>query len=153
MLDSIDVMCRTWGPVHKRILLGERDERAWPRRSLLGRIRDEGVLVSSGPTQQFASVYAGGSLLVQAAIREPWPAPFPIYATLVVHYVLACGVKVKPIELAALLELQDLAYRDYWKLLDRAHHFVSGRIRRPLPASDFAPAPRARDRSARDAAP
>lgn len=133
MIDWVDELARVWAPVHKRILFGQ-DLGRWPSRSVMGRIRDEwgsfGGSNNTRPKQDFPEVYLGDALLLQRAVREPFPMDWDLYCTLVVHYCLPSKVKEKPEQLRVLIGLEEeVKYREYWQYMDRAHHFLSGRIR------------------------
>lgn len=132
MIDWVNEKCKVWGPTHSAILFGKR-QGAWPRRSVLGRIKEEwaGASHASKPVQLFPEVYIGEALHVQRAIREPFPMDYDLYSALVVHYCISkvdTEISVLPEAQLAYLVDARISRTEYFRYLDRAHHFLSARM-------------------------
>ena len=105
MIDYIDARCQDWGHSIRAIYIGKD---GWPSRSVIGKLRDEGVLGASCDklTQHYREVLTGERLETGNAIKQLSEHD---RAILFVHYVVIGKGKVK----AARLNVSRKTYYEY----------------------------------------
>jgi hypothetical protein len=129
MINDIDLMCRSWGVQKRRIITGHSEkgeEDGWSRDTVLVRIHEMQEHAGSRrgfPAQRFAETYTDPDAL--AIHRAAYGMPENLARVLFVHYVVPHSVRVGAKRKAALL---NQSVREYWVNVDRAHHWLAGRI-------------------------
>lgn len=130
MIDYIHVRCLNWGRGIRAIYLGTD---GWPSRSVIGKLRDEGVLGASCDklTQHYREVLTGEQLVTGNAIKTLGEHD---RAILFVHYVVIGKGKVKAARLG-------MARSTYYTYVERAQgHLAVVLASRPDKMPTFSPA-------------
>lgn len=129
MIDYIHVRCLNWGRGIRAIYLGTD---GWPSRSVIGKLRDEGVLGASCDklTQHYREVLTGEQLETGNAIKQLSEHD---RAILFVHYVVIGKGKVKAARL-------DMARSTYYAYVEKAQgHLAVTLASRPDKIGHFRP--------------
>jgi hypothetical protein len=140
VIDWIDTACKAWGRCTRRIIAGTNlagDIEGFPTRDTIERAR-QGLLdvKQSGPrSQHFHEVRLGDALLVANAMKQTPLMPLPLQGVLWCHYVVHADLMVRVKTLGRFIgrsrDREAMTRADYWRLLDRAHYFLSARIAPP----------------------
>ena len=129
MIESIDLMCRIWGVQKRRILSGRSplgDEDGWSRETLFARIREMQEHAGAKreyPVQKVIETYTNTDALT--IHRAAHGMPENLSMILFVHYVVPHNFRLGVKRKAAWL---NVSVREYWVILDRAHHWLAGRV-------------------------
>lgn len=139
MIDWVDQACRSWGFDTRRKHGLSTDPNhhvdGYPELDTIAKARDGllNVRAAGASSQRFDEFRRGDSLDVQRAlVGEPEagksPMPFFLSAGVWAHYVPRVpNEKLRFAILSGYLRI-DINKSEYWKNLDRAHHFLFGRI-------------------------
>lgn len=120
MIAWVHEYCKEWGRAKYRLL---SDAGAWPTRTLLGKMMDEGVCGAgqSGPdSNHFPEVLEGHALEVNVALKR-MAETHRMYAECIViwtHYVLPGLAKSKARKL-------EISLDHYWRNLNMGHSFIA----------------------------
>jgi hypothetical protein len=89
-----------------------------------------------GPrSQRFTEVRLGDALLIANAMKQTPLMPLPLQGILWCHYVTHADLSLRVRALGKYIgrsrPTEAITRADYWRLLDRAHYFLSARIEPP----------------------
>lgn len=129
MLQTIDTMCRIWGVQKRRILtghsgIGHKD--GWPQNTVLAKIREMQENAGATPEerrQHFAETYTDADAL--KVHRATKGMPEALASVLFVHYVMPSNYSLTVRRKSMLI---NQSTREYWRNIDRAHHWIAARI-------------------------
>lgn len=140
MIDWVDAACIAWGRVTRWIVNGRRHKgellvEGYPSTDTIAKARDGLLSMGAGVVRQhFPEVRVGDALDVARAMRgEPdgsppsSPMPLELSTTMFAEYVAAGGVRQR-VELVGEYLRVELTRTEYYRNVDRAHYFLSGRI-------------------------
>ena len=120
MIGWVHEYCKEWGRAKRYVL---SDAGAWPTRTMLGKLMDEGVCGAgqSGPDRNhFPEVMEGRALEVNTALKR-MANTHRMYSECMViwaHYVLDGLAKSKAKRL-------EMSRDDYWRFLNAGHSFIA----------------------------
>jgi hypothetical protein len=128
VINYVDDACKLWGEEKAKIygrLFDAHIRGAWRNVTMIAQLRSEARSFAAGtPVQWFPEVYKGDALLVRRALEG---IGIDLYIVCLVHYAMKGNTRTKVKEAGELLE-KDISTRAYWELLDRAHHWIGGRM-------------------------
>lgn len=129
MIDWVHSYGKAWGAC-TRWMLADTNE-GYPSRDTIQKAF-EGMSASGGGTvkQRFPEVRLGESLAVANALGMRPLMPLSLWATMVSTYVVVVPAKRRATVLGEYLG-HPVTVTEYWRLLDRAHVFLSARIESP----------------------
>lgn len=136
MIDWIDATCRSWGCCTRHLLsesASPADTSGFPTAEAIERARPALLEVRRrGLAQASSEERVAQAALVARAMQQSPAMPSALKIALWVHYV----ARPDPVQRAAVLgrhlgRREVLAREKYWRLLDRAHHFLLARIEPP----------------------
>lgn len=129
MIDWVDASCKAWGRCTRWILTDTNE--GYPSMDTIARARG-GYLDAKSPTlsAKFGEVRLGEALEIARAIAAEPLMPEALQATLWAQYVVRVPSKVRA-EVVGRYLLVTLSIPEYWRNVDRAHHFLAGRLPRP----------------------
>lgn len=131
MIDWVDESCKAWGRCTRWMLVDTNE--GYPSMDTIARAKG-GYLDAKARTlsAKFGEVRLGEALEVARAISVLPLMPQPLQATLWAQYVVTCPSKQRASIVGRYLQIQ-LTLPEYWRNVDRAHHFLAGRIMRNVP--------------------
>lgn len=129
MIDWVHSYGKAWGAC-TRWMLADTGE-GYPSRDTIQKAF-EGMSGGSGGTfsQHCPEVRLGESLAVANALAMRPIMPLPMWAAMVSTYVVEVHAKRRATVMGQYLKT-DVSVTEYWRLLDRAHVFLSARIESP----------------------
>lgn len=133
MIDWIDPRCKAWGRCTRWILADTGE--GYPSSDTIAKA-NAGMLDATSRrsmTRHFGEVRLGEALEIARALATQPYMPLDLHATLWAHYV-ASGPDLKAKVRAAVLSRylhQTVSEAEYWRKIDRAHHFLSARLTAP----------------------
>lgn len=130
MIDWVDTSCKAWGRC-TRWMLADTNE-GYPSMDTIARART-GYLNMKGGTLsgKFGEVRLGEALEIARAISAEPLMPEALQATLWAQYVVRVPSKGRAALVGSYLGIT-LTIPEYWRNLDRAHHFLAGRLPREV---------------------
>jgi len=131
MIDWVDTSCKAWGRC-TRWILSDTNE-GYPSMDTIARARG-GYLDMKGTvlSAKFGEVRVGEALEIARAIASEPFMPEALQATLWAQYVVHVPSKSRAIIVGNYLS-STVSIPEYWRNLDRAHHFLAGRLPHTAP--------------------
>ena len=126
MIDWVHEACKSWGRCTRWILADTNED--YPSSDTIERAR-QGMLSMGGGTfaQRFREVRVGDALAVMVAISTEPVMPLTLTAHVWTQYVVTGTARHKLPGLSRYLGVV-ISVAEYWRNLDRAHHFLAARI-------------------------
>src|ERR1700745_3268809 len=131
MIDWMDESCKAWGRCTRWILADTNE--GYPGMDTIARARG-GYLDAKARalSSEFGEVRVGEALEVARAMTTPPLMPEALQATLWAQYVVRARSKQRALIVGQYLRVE-MTIPEYWRNVDRAHHFLAGRIMRDVP--------------------
>lgn len=134
MIDYIDTACKAWGRCTRWILADTGE--GYPGADTIAKAH-MGLLDAASRrsmARHFGEVRLGDALEIATALRQEPHMPLHLHATLWAHYVAVSeenAPKLKAAQRATVIARylhEPVSVAQYWRNIDRAHHFLAGRL-------------------------
>jgi hypothetical protein len=131
MIDWVDTSCKAWGRCTRWILADTNE--GYPSMDTIARARN-GYLDMKGTvlSGKFGEVRVGEALEIARALAAEPLMPEALQATLWAQYVVRIPSKGRAALVGTYLATT-VTIAEYWRNLDRAHHFLAGRLPKVAP--------------------
>jgi hypothetical protein len=129
VIDWLDESCKAWGRRTRWIVASSNrfgDPEGFPTATTIARVCD-GISFGAGSARNWPEVRVGDALIIARALALEPHMPLVLTVHIWAQYVIEGRARHKLPGLSRYLG-QIISVAEYWRNIDRAHHFLAGRL-------------------------